>query len=250
MTLFYFVFSYTCLPVKFIQNIQILLLILILQPFNISGQSAQKKLDRYITMLDINGRPVPEIIINVEGSPYFIDSFWYADVLLNDGKLFENVKMKIDLHNHEVHFITGDNKEIIAEQGFINEIILSDSVNGKRVFHHFKTGYPLIDQNNKNQFYQILSDGEIQLLRLTKKHIVQTQNVMTREIKSAYAQYDEYYVFRQGEIKKLKKEKEFVLELLKDKQKNIEEHLKDKKMNFRNIAMLTSLFDYYNSLPR
>lgn len=235
---------------KLIQNIQFLLLILILQPFNINGQSAQKKLDRYLSVLDINGRFVTEIPINVEGSPFFIDSFWQADVLLNDGKLFENIKMRIDIYNHEAHFISGDKKEIIADQGFINEILLSDSISGKRVFHHFKTGYPLIDQNNSNQFYQVLSDGEIQLLKLMKKQIVHTQNVMTREVKSAFVQYDEYYVFRQGEIKKLKKEKEFVLELLKDKQKNIEEYLKNIKMNFRNISMLNSLFNYYNSLPR
>lgn len=221
-----------------------------MQPFNINGQSAQKKLDRYISKLDINGRPVPDIIINVEGSPYFIDSFCYANILLSDGKVFENIKMKIDLQNHEAHFIAGDSKEIIAGDGIIKESVLSDSANGKWFFSHFKTGFPPIDKNNDKHFYQVLSNGEIQFLKLIKKEIVETQNVMTLEIRKQYVQYEEYYIFRNGEIKKLKKEKEFVLGLLQDRDKKIEEFLKDKKMNFKNITMLTTLFDYYNSLAR
>jgi len=258
MALFYLCISFICLLVKFIRNIQFLLLILILQPFNVKSQttprltavSAQKKFDHYISMIDINGRLVQNIIINVEGSPYFIDSFRYADILLSDDKVFENIKVKIDFYKHEAHLIASDEKEIIADQGLIKEMILSDSVNGKWVFYHFKTGFPLIDKNKGNQFYQLLSYGEIQLLKLIKKEIVQTQNMMTREVKNEFVQYDEYYIFRHGEIKKLKKDKEFVLDLLKNEHKKIEDYLKDKKMNFRNITMLTSLFNYYNSLPR
>ena len=219
-----------------------------MHPFNVNGQSAQKKLDQYISITDIYGRPVQDIIINVEGSPYFIDSFWYADILLSDVKVFENIKMRIDLYNHEAHFITGDQKEIIAEPGLIKDIIISDSVDGKWIFFHFKTGFPPIDKNHAKHFYQVLSNGEIQFLKLIKKEIVETKNVMTLEIRKQIVQYEEYYIFRNGEIKKLKKEKEFVLELLKYRDKKIEEYLKDKKMNFKNITMLTSLFNYYNSL--
>jgi len=209
----------------------------------------QKKFDQYVTTTDVNGRPFKNVINDVEGSPYFIDEFRFADIILSKGTVYENLKVKIDICNQEAHLIADDQKEIIAEDGLIREIILADSAGGSNYFI-FKTGFPPINKNNTNSFYQILSDGEIQLLKFAKKEIVETKDVMSGEVSKAFVQYDDYYVFQNGEIEKLKKDKKFVLALMNDQQQKIVEYLKDKKINFKNVGALTYIFDYYNSLKK
>jgi hypothetical protein len=212
----------------------------------------QKKFDESITLVDKNGQPFlrESDKTDIEGSPYFIEGFRYADITLNKGVVYENIKVKIDLSNHEAHVIGGDQKEMIIKDGLISEIILVDSANGKLVFYKFQTGFPIIDKNTAYSFYQVLSDGDIQLLKLIKKEIVETKDVMSGEVRKEFVLYEEYYIYHDEIITKLKKEKDFVLGLMKEEQQKTNEYLKGRKMNYKNIGMLTELFDYYNSLKQ
>jgi len=212
--------------------------------------SFQKKFDESITIVDKDGRPFLRESDNtdIDGSPYFIEGFRYANVTLNKGIVYENIKVKLDVCNNEAHVIGDDQKEMIVKDGLIGEIVLTDSINGKVVFYKFQTGFPDIDKNGIYSFYQVLSNGVIQLLKAIKKEIVQTKDVMSGEVKREFVQYEEYYVYNYGIMLKLKKEKEFVLDLFDDEKEKISEYLKNKKMNYKNIGMLTDLFNYYNSL--
>jgi hypothetical protein len=213
----------------------------------------QKKFDESITLVDKNGQPFKRESDNddIQGSPYFIDGFRYANVTLSQGVFYENIKVKIDLCHQEAHVIGDDQKEMIVKDGLIGEIVLVDSANGKLVFYKFQTGFPAIDKNGVYNFYEVLSDGNIQLLKFIKKEIIETKDVMSGEVKKEFEQYEDYYTYHDGIINKLKKDKDFILDLMKDEQQKIAEYLKGKKMNYKNVGILTELFDYYNSLkPR
>ena len=214
--------------------------------------SFQKKFDESLTIVDKNGRPFLRESDNtdIEGSPYLIEGFRYANVTLNKGVVYENIKVKLDICNNEAHVIGDDQKEMIVQDGLISEILLTDSANGKVIFYKFQTSFPDIDKNGIYSFYQVLSGGNIQFLRSIKKEIVQTKDVMSGEVKKEFVQYEEYYVYNYGIMLRLKKEKEFVLDLFDDEKEKISEYLKNKKMNYKSINMLTELFDYYNSFKR
>ena len=214
----------------------------------IQPASRPRKFDQYVTTTDINGRPFKNVNEDVEGSPYFIKDPRYASITSSKGAVYENIKVKIDLNKQEAHLFSEDQKELVAEDGMIREIVLADSVEGGWVYYRFQTGFPSVDKNNGNYFYQVLSDGNIQLLKSSKKEIVETRDVMSGEVRKEFVEYDEYYISRDGEIKKLKKDKDFVLGSMKDQQEKMEEYLKDKKMNYKNMDMLMKLYDFYNSL--
>jgi len=201
-----------------------------------------------LPIVDVNGRPFQNIPSDVAGSPYFIDEFRYAKITLTKGKVYENIKAKIDLYNQEVHVFDSSNKEIIAEDGIIREVLIVDNHSQQQVFGKFQTGFPSIDKNNSNSLYRVLSEGKIQLLLFSKKEIVETKDVMSGEIKKEFLQQDEYYVFQNGEIKKLKKEKEFILSIFQDQQQKVSDYINDKKFSFKKQEMLAGLFNYYNSL--
>jgi hypothetical protein len=209
----------------------------------------QKRFEETINITDINGRPFQNVNEDVEGSPYFIDDFMYANITSSKGTVYENLKTKIDLYSNEVHLIGADHKQIIAQDGLIKDILLIDSSTGTA--YQFRTGFPSIDKNTENSIYRVLSDGAVQLLKFSKKEISEAKDVMSGEVKKEFVQRDDYYVFQNGEIKKLKKDKDFILALMQDEKDKIDGYLKDKKMNFKNIEAIILLFTYYNSLlPR
>jgi hypothetical protein len=188
------------------------------------------------------------VYLDVDGSPYFIDGFRYANAISQKGAEFGNLKIKIDLFKQEVHVISQDNAEIIAQDGLFKDIVLADTVSNAVLWYWFQTGLPAIDKNNTNSLYQVLSGGKIHFLKFTMKQIVETKDVMSGEVKKEFIPYSEFYVYREGVIRKLKKEKDFILEQVKDHASEIETWLEKKKINFRNIVSLTALFDFYNSL--
>ena len=49
---------------------------------------------------------------------------------------------------------------------------------------------------------------------------------------------------------KLKRDKDYILSLMSDKQAEVEAWLKTKKMNYKSNGMLAGMFDYYNSLVK
>jgi hypothetical protein len=208
----------------------------------------QKRFDQTINITDINGRPFQNINEDVEGSPYFIDDFRYANITLTKGAVYENLKTRIDLHTNEIHLIGADQKQIIAQDGLIKDVLMADSLSG--AVYRFRTGFPAIDKNTENSIYRVLSGGAVSLLKFSKKDISETKDVMSGEVKKEFVQQDEYYVFRNEEIKKLKKDKDFILHLMQDQKEKIDDYLKDKKMNFKNIEALIKLFEYYNNLPQ
>lgn len=206
--------------------------------------------DSYINITDFNGRLFQNKYPDVEGSPYFIDSFRFANITTNKGSVYENVKTRIDLHSNEIQLVVKEGKEIIAEDGLIKNILLVDSSEAEPVHFFFRSGYPAIDKNTDNTFYEVLSDGNIQLLRHITKEIQETKNEMSGEISKQFIKREEYYIFLNGQIRKIKRDKDFIFEIMSDKKDKIEEYLKGKKLNFKNTEMLTRLFEYYNSLKK
>jgi len=210
----------------------------------------QKKFDQYVPLVDVNGKPFQNIPYDVAGSPYYIDEFRFAKITLTKGVVYENIKVKIDLYNQEVHLLDSSQKEIISQDGIIREITIFDTSSNQTIFSKFQTGFPSIDKNDANTLYKVLSDGKIQLFLFSKKEISVTKDVMSGEVSKEFLQRDEYYVVLHGEIQKLKKEKDFILSLMIDNKQKITEYISDKKFSFKKQDNLVGLFNYYNSLVK
>lgn len=207
----------------------------------------RKNFDTFVTATDFNGRPYKTTYPEAEGSPFFLDDFTYANLLLNKGATYERVKVRLDLVSHELHLINGAGNEIVSENGLVRKVEMIDSVTGL-VHYRFITGCPAIDQQGGNEFYQVLSDGRLQLLLYTKKEFVEEKNTMSGEIRYQFKERSELYTLRDGLITKLKRDKDAVLALMTDKQAEVEAWLKARKMNYKSNGLLADLFDYYNSL--
>jgi len=72
---------------------------------------------------------------------------------------------------------------------------------------------------------------------------------MSGEISSQFDTYEDYYLYVKYEMKRIKKDKEYLLNLLADKRKELESYIEVQKINFRSIESIKKLIDYYNSFP-
>lgn len=202
----------------------------------------------HLNITNNEGGPFKNVYDDVEGSPFFPENYCPAILVLSKGRVYQNIKTKLNLHTHEVIVIDSSHKELVTQDGLITDIIFRDSAENNYIEHEFRCGYPPIDKNNSFTFYQVLADGQLQLLKLIRKEVVEEKNIQSGEIKKTFKTYEEYYLFSGSKLVKLKKDKDFVTAFMTDRQPEINDYLKRNKVSFKNLPDLKNIIGYYNSL--
>jgi hypothetical protein len=203
--------------------------------------------DQFI-IVDKNGGSFHSYYDGVEGNPFFIESFRPTTIKLVSGLEFNNVTARLDLYKQMIQVkLNGDTVKMILP-GSIAEVIFYDTVQSLPHEYKFQTGYPEIDNLSRNNFYQVLSDGTITLLRSSIKKINKIKNEMSGEVSSQFDIYEDHYLYVKYEMKRVKKDKEYILNLLSDKRKELETYITAQKINFKSMDSIKKLIDYYNSL--
>jgi hypothetical protein len=183
------------------------------------------------------------------GSPYFTDEYKYANILLTSGRVFANVKMRIDLAAQQAFIITSNGIEANMGGGMVKEITYADTtVNDGIISYKFQTGFPAIDKQTKNNFYLVLVEGRCNFLKLILKKVTERRNDFVNGTIVDYETYEDYYFFAKGVMKRIKKDKDFILAELSDKQAEVNQYILSNKINLRNQEQLVKLVAYYNSL--
>lgn len=201
-----------------------------------------------VILADKNGQPFKPGYDEVLGSPFYFDDWMNALVAASEVNDTGLIKLKFDLVDHDLIYLDAANRVLVIQKGFITSFSFLDSVG--RILCAFRSGFPAIDKQGENHYYQVLVDGKVQLLKLVTKKIIEQKNDMTGESKKEFVNYESYYVYKDGVIKNYKKEKEFILSFLGDRREKVDEYLKNKKINYKNLDDVRDLFKYYNSFFR
>ena len=205
------------------------------------------KFDTQYTLTDANGLPFNRTVLGVEGYPYVFADFKYGNIHLRNGKITSSIPLQLDLVSHQVHFVSATKEIGIMNGDFIKQISISDTNQQVIREYIFKTGYPAIDKHRENEFYQVLSEGKITLIKSMNKKIETNKNEFSGEILKEFALQEEYYFLVDGVIKRLKKDKDFLLNIMSDKRIKINEYMSINKGSLKNEDYLMNLFIYYNS---
>jgi hypothetical protein len=155
--------------------------------------------------------------------------------------------MRIDLEMHMVQFVA-NGVEGELQPGMVKEVSYADTTADGILFYKFRTGYPAFENRTSNHFYIVMAEGSCSLLRLVEKKITQRKNEITNEVFKDYENAESFYLFTKGEMKRLKKDKDFIMAELADKQVQVNEFVQTNKINFRNVDQLVKLINYYNTL--
>jgi hypothetical protein len=66
-------------------------------------------------------------------------------------------------------------------------------------------------------------------------------------VEKEFTAYTDYYIFYNGEIKLLKRNKQFFVDLMKAKKGFVENNIIDKNINFKNTESLQRLVGLFNN---
>lgn len=185
----------------------------------------------------------------ITGSP-FINSDWVlAKITLSKGYETGPIPVKLNIENNELYFRDSTGKEMIAIEGLVKKIDCFNFYSKDSIQYVFKSGYPGIDKQNENYYYQVLTEGKIELLARRFKYIRVVKDELSGEITKEFVDgIVVLYISINNIIHAYHPTKSFVISLLKDKEQSINIFIDTNKINFKKIPDLIKLFNYYNGL--
>lgn len=164
-------------------------------------------------------------------------------VILNtkDGKRYNKVNGHIDLQTGVFIFVVEEHEyECLVPI----ERIIFDSCNSTLDGAICKTGYPPIDKQNEKSLYHVLSEGNASLL---KYYAVRWQDLIpfnSTNTTRVYSQIQQYYLYLNGKMLRLEKNKDNLRSLLGP----AKEYIFINNLNLKKEEDAIKLLAYYNSL--
>jgi hypothetical protein len=224
------------------------LLIVITSHAQSNSISTTGKWGQQIFLSDVNGQAFINKYEGIAGSVYDQTEYHLAKITLKDGRVYNDVKTRINLLEQEVNFIASNGQEGYLGKGMASEIAYIDGKEGAQNVKIFQCGFPPIDNQNRISFYQILLNGKTSLLKSVYKTIQERNNDLSGERFKEFATYENTYLLKNGTMVRIKKDKASLLAMLQDKKEAIAKYIEDQKLNLKNEAHLIDLVKYYNSL--
>ena len=208
--------------------------------------STTGKWGQQIFLSDVNGQAFVNKYEGITGSVYDQTDYQLAKITLKDGRVYNDVKTRINLLEHEVNFIASNGQEGFLGKGMALEIAYVENNSSQTKI--FQCGFPPIDNQNRISFYQILLNGKTSLLKSVYKSIQERNNDLSGERFKEFATYENIYLLKEGIMSRIKKDKSSLLVLFQDKKEAIAKYMDDQKLNLKNEAHLKALVQYYNTL--
>ncbi|MBX9733219.1 MAG: hypothetical protein K2X37_04090 [Chitinophagaceae bacterium] len=203
------------------------------------------KWDQQMVITDMNGRPFKSSYDDVKGSPYLRDSFNIGTILLSNGTKINHILLRVDLCNQSVQFKAQDGQQLYVGASEVIEVNYED-VFAENASVKLRTHFPPVDFHKANEFFEVLSEGSITLLKSTTKRIDIQKHGLSGEISKEFITYIDYYVLKEAKMIRLKHDKDFIRGIFSDKTEKMEAYLHNYKKIIRQEADLINIFNYYN----
>ena len=206
---------------------------------------------RVMDLADLDGHSLlkkydPEIT----GSPFINDNWVPAKLTLSRGKEIGPLPIKLNIESNELYFLDSTGKEMIAADGLVKKVDCIDYYTKDSTRYIFKNGYPSIEGQNENYFYQVFTEGRIELLARKFKYVRNEKNDLSGDISKSFVDgVVVLYVYAYGVMQPFRSNKNFIASLWEEnKQEEMNKYISDNKINFKSTSDLIKLFNYYDGL--
>lgn len=181
---------------------------------------------------------------SILGSPHENPDFVPGIVETNSNVRYENIPLRFNIYANEMEFKTEEGQVLVFATPEVLEFIEMD---GQRyVYSPYILGNKLM-----RGYFKVITDGKASLL--LKQNVSFRQAELPQAYKDAEpAQFiktsDDFYVRLSPEEAHRVTNKKELLNILKDKNKEVDTFLSKNRIRFNKIEDLKSVLDYYNSL--
>jgi hypothetical protein len=180
----------------------------------------------------------------VEGTPYFKDEWMKGNVIVNGGRQYSGIYLKLDLFDNEVHFQDQKGNEMIATTS-IQKLILIDSAT-QQAFN-FINGEFIQANSRIKGWYQLLADGKAMLLKKFNKQMQEVKPYGSATVEQSIITSPRYYILYNGNFTEIKKIKELAA-ILVDKKEELTQYINSNNLSGKTDNDFISLINYYNGL--
>ncbi|MDI9879383.1 hypothetical protein [Flectobacillus longus] len=181
--------------------------------------------------------------VEAEGTVFVPQEFTKGYVIQN-GKKLDIAKVRLNTYDNRLEYQEGDLVKLftlpVTEYGFDGED------GGVRLF---KRGFPKVDRQNEDTYYEVLYDGKYKLLKYYKAHKldVTSYNSATKMVKFEIG--ETLYILRpDNSVHKIKKDKKSVLEALGKEEEAVKSWWLKEKPNPKDEAGIAAIVGYVDSL--
>lgn len=183
----------------------------------------------------------------VEGSPFFNEQMMRGAIILNEGKEYRNILVRLNLLESQVNYLNEKEVELIASTP-IREVVLWDTILNNDHRFIFSDYIKTTDKPEKD-FYEFLQAGKAELYKQYKKRILENKPYGSATIEQVIQTNLRYYVLLNGNWIKLNKLKDLP-NAFPGKRAEILRFISDKKLSGDTEKNFVAVVTYYNSLVK
>jgi len=182
-----------------------------------------------IFLEDVEGRPLKlKGIDEVEGTPFLFEDWKQGSVTFNQGSVLSGVDLKFAVFGNQLFFRKGD--DMLEFTMPVKEFRINASVTVPLVYRCY---YPDISGNNGKTFYNVVVDGNIQLLKLVSRE-VKDHKSYNEPVKKKFMDKETWYVFLpNGTIHILERDTNWLKKLLPQHADKIDNIIAEKKLKLK-----------------
>lgn len=181
----------------------------------------------------------------VAGSPYFIANWSLGSVILQNGKRFDSLYLKLDLLSNELHFKNALGQDFVTTTP-ISEVLLKDSVSGI-VFRFIHSSSIPASASPTDGWYQLLVDGSVLLFVKFNKTLSENQPYGSATLEQTITTSSNYFLLLNTVFIRIKKFTELP-GLLKDKSAEMKKFILDNHISGKSVEDYIRVVSYYNTI--
>jgi hypothetical protein len=201
---------------------------------------AGKLLQAQEIVYDFTGQPVlVKKYEEYEGSPFLYDEWKKGSVKLKNGKEYSNLDLKYDAAEDRVLF-KDDRGNTYKFNDPVSEFRLNSQL--------YRSGYQADESRTPDSFYQVLVDGNTQLLKRVAKTIAEQKTYGSAVLKKHFQSTESFFIVKAGKLKKVRKDKKAIFDALGGNAAEMEQYIASNKLNLKIDNDMAMLISYYNSL--
>lgn len=193
---------------------------------------------------DMYGAPVSTInYSNTKGSPFLLDEWAMGTVKLLRGDSFKDIALKYEIVNDMLIFKDPISGQSLGFKDAVQEFTIIDNTDSPHRELLFRRGFG----PNSNQFFQVLEEGGVQLIKRNSKIVKESREFNSASTTKAFYSVFDYYIIKGGEMIRIRKFKNDILANL-DKHDQLEAFIKRSNLGFKSEEDLIKVIVHYNSL--
>lgn len=210
----------------------------------------ESNVGRMGSFVDFNGRSLMKKYDgDIAGSPFINENWEKAILTLSKGKKTSPVLIKMNIENNELNYMDSSGKEFIADARQVKRVDYISFYTKDSMRYIFKNGYPAIYNQDTSFYYQVYTEGKIELLGKKTKYIRTYKHDVTGETTKEFLDAAiVFYVYTRRTMEEFHPYKSFILTVMRDKEQAVATYMSDNKVNLKKTSHLIKLFNYYNSL--